>query len=479
MSVQLRYNASNTASRFHQCHDFVRLLMGPVGSGKSVACCMEIIHRAMQQQKAEDGWRYSRWVVIRNTYPELKSTTVQTWDACINGRAFGNHHGDWFNSIIFGSPITHHIKFDDVDLQVWFLSMDKPKDVKKLLSLETTGVWINEARELPKAILDAATQRCGRYPPKMQGGASWFGVIMDTNPPDQDHWIYKQFEEQNISGFSIYKYPPAIIEVNGHYQLNPLAENTSNLNAQYYLNQAKGKTKEWIKVYLQGEYGSVSDGKPVYPEYVDRVHCVKDLKALPNIPLLLCWDFGLTPACVILQLTPHGQIRVLDELNAEKTGIKTFAEHGVKPFLATHYAGFECETGQADPAGLAGSQTDESMTCIGVLNELGFITNAAWTNDFSRRRNAVAHFLTQLVDGEPGLVISDRCQRLRQGFLGRYCFERIQVIGDERYKDQPTKNQFSHAQDALQYGCLKFAHHLRSQPKNITTHYKTGSFFAL
>ena len=42
--------------------------------------------------------------------------------------------------------------------------MDRPEDVKKLLSLELTGIWINEAREIPKSIVDACTMRVGRYP---------------------------------------------------------------------------------------------------------------------------------------------------------------------------------------------------------------------------------------------------------------------------------------------------------------------------
>ena len=40
-----------------------------------------------------------------------------------------------------------------------FLALDQPKDVKKLLSLELTGVFINEAREISKDIVDACFDR--------------------------------------------------------------------------------------------------------------------------------------------------------------------------------------------------------------------------------------------------------------------------------------------------------------------------------
>ena len=44
------YNAERTPALFHASDAFVRGLMGPVGSGKSVACCMEILSRAIRQR---------------------------------------------------------------------------------------------------------------------------------------------------------------------------------------------------------------------------------------------------------------------------------------------------------------------------------------------------------------------------------------------------------------------------------------------
>ena len=60
--------------------------------------------------------------------------------------------------------------------------------MKKLLSLELTGIWVNEAREIPKSIIDACTMRVGRYPSMKDGGPTWYGVICDTNAPEEDHW---------------------------------------------------------------------------------------------------------------------------------------------------------------------------------------------------------------------------------------------------------------------------------------------------
>ena len=159
---------------------FFRGLRGPVGSGKSVACCVEVFRRALAQEKNEDGKRRSRWAIIRNTNPQLRTTTIKTWL-------------DWFPEDKWGKfqwsvPYTHHIQVGDLDLEVIFLALDRPEDVKKLLSLELTGIWINEAREIPKSIIDACTMRVGRFPSMREGGPTWTGVIADTNAPEEDHW---------------------------------------------------------------------------------------------------------------------------------------------------------------------------------------------------------------------------------------------------------------------------------------------------
>ena len=65
----------DTIKQFMKDTHFFRGIRGPVGSGKSVACCIEIFRRALQQEKNSEGKRKSRWAVIRNTNPQLRTTT--------------------------------------------------------------------------------------------------------------------------------------------------------------------------------------------------------------------------------------------------------------------------------------------------------------------------------------------------------------------------------------------------------------------
>lgn len=469
--MQINYEAEYTPSIFHASEAFVRGIKGPIGSGKSVACVMEILRVAMQQAPDENGIRPTRWAVIRNTYPELKSTTIKTYQ-------------DWmdqdFAPIKWDAPITSVINLPlpdgtRIECEVLFLALDKPKDVKKLLSLELTGAWINEAREVDLTIVNAATSRVGRYPAKRRAPISWAGVIMDTNPPDDDHWWYRyavndewkivQEGCEDLGEWEFFDQPGALLAetdpVSGKitkFMPNPKAENVRHqpLGYKYWFQQLGGKDSEWIKAMVLGQYASIFDGKPVYDgSFNETLHCSEhSLELYKGIPIRLGWDFGLTPSCIVGQLSPNGQLRILREYVCERGGIRQFAQQVVKPALLNEFHGYAIIS-HGDPAGAAAMQVDEELTCIGELCGMGIPTEEASTNDFMPRRQAVMNVLNRIVDGRPGMIIDPSCKILRRGFNGGYKFDRVQIAGSvSRFKDKPSKNQFSHPHDALQYLCL-------------------------
>jgi hypothetical protein len=172
---------------------------------------------------------------------------------------------------------------------------------------------------------------------------------------------------------------------------------------EYYLRQVPGKNKEWIKVFLLGNYGTIADGRPVYPEWNDEIHC-RPTKALEGLPLLLGFDYGLTPACAICQISPRGQLFVIDELFAKDMGIRQFARDIVRPHLSINYAGFSFQA-VGDPSGNAGKDTEEK-TCFMELAEEGIPCCPASSNNFVARRESVAKYLTRMMDGKPGLMLT-------------------------------------------------------------------------
>jgi len=440
METRVEYTASPTLVQFHKAQNmdkaFVRGIRGPIGSGKSVGMCLEIMRRATEQV-AYKRVRRSRWVVIRNTYRELVDTTIKTWFDWVPESL-----GNWSQQ-----NMTFTIKSMLPDgtalyLEVLFRALDKPTDVKKLLSLEVTGGWINEAKEVPKAVLDMLQGRVGRYPSKRQGGPSWFGVIMDTNSPDTDHWWYRIFEEHQPDNWMSFHQPSGVSEE---------AENVENLPAKYYTNMMSGKDKEWINVYVHGKYGMVMDGQPIYPEYNDDVHfCHDEIEAVPDEPLHIGIDFGLTPAALIGQKI-NGQWRIIDELITD--GV-TMGAYNFGTDLGQHlrstYRGFEMII-TGDPAGEQRAQTDE-RTPFEILDAVGISADPAHTNDFVIRREAFALPMTRMVfNGQPGLIVGPNCKMLRKGLAGGYKYRRLQVSGDEKFVDKPDKNRYSHICEAGQY----------------------------
>ena len=140
--LNLDFSTSPMVWKFLQSRAFVRGIMGPVGSGKSYACCAEIMMKAVQQAPSPiDGIKYSRFAIVRNSYPMLKTTTIKTWIDMFPEATFG--------PLLHTPPITHHIRLPardgaaGIDCEVIFLALDDPKDVRKLLSLELTGAWVN------------------------------------------------------------------------------------------------------------------------------------------------------------------------------------------------------------------------------------------------------------------------------------------------------------------------------------------------
>src|SRR5690349_23633472 len=135
---------------------------------------------AARQQPGPDGKRRTRFAIVRNTTPELLTTSIKSFQAW-----FVPESGRWS----YESPISFVFARFDIEAEFVFIAMDRPEDTRRLLSSEYTAIFLNELRELPRAVLDAATGRVRRYPSRRQGGCTWGGVIADTNPCDSDSWL--------------------------------------------------------------------------------------------------------------------------------------------------------------------------------------------------------------------------------------------------------------------------------------------------
>lgn len=453
--------SSPVLESFRTARGRVDLIMGPLGSGKTYGAIQRILKTSVEQEPNALGIRPTRWFAIRNTYPDLMSTTIRDFR-----EVFTDDMGRMKMGSLEPPTFTVGIDLEDgthVHSEVIFLALDREDAVKKLRGSQATGFWLNETKELVKPILDMADLRHGRYPSKAAGQVkpTWHGIIGDTNAPDEDHWYYKLAEEDRPEGWNFFRQPGGLLRTGRKsaagrevWDVNHKAENIDNLPDAYYERGQAGKSDAWISINLANEYGFVSDGRPVHPEFIDSIHTTnEEIPYDPTLPLLLGVDFGRTPAAAIVQFIPQwGRFVCIDEFVTTNMSQAVFGPE-LKRYIQTNYHGAKVR-GWSDPAGDGKGQATED-TPRQILEASGFDVQSAPSNIPVLRRAAVANPCRRLCgDGRPAFLISPKAKLIRKGLAGGFQFRRLKVAGDERYTDEPDKNMYSHPVEALEYVML-------------------------
>lgn len=229
-----------------------------------------------------------------------------------------------------------------------------------------------------------------------------------------------------------------------HYTADP-----SKRSEEWKEREKKGTTTEgWEREYEIN--WTVSAEPKYYPEFNYNLNVAHDqLKPLEGRPLILGFDYGLTPATVIAQTTAKGQLLILREIQSWDCGMLA---HGrvISSELSTFYSGYEY-TCIGDPAGNQRAQSDESTANRILYKEYGLSVEPGELSQ-TGRSEAIRYFLTTLTpDGKPLLLLDPRCQMLIEAFTGGY---HRKVVGN-RTLDEPDKNEYSHLMDCLAYICAK------------------------
>ena len=406
--------------------------MGPVGSGKSVTCSFEIVRRATMQEPNEQGIRKTRAAVVRETARQLQDTTIKTFL-------------DWFPPGVCGTYMrttkTYFFKVGDVECEVMFRALDDADDVANLNSLELTFTWFNECKDIHPNIVDAMSKRIGRFPSKKDGGPTWHGMWGDTNPPTMDTWWFYQMEHldpkdgvsENDNGWDVFKQPSG---------RSTDAENIENLPENYY--DTQGRSDEYIRTFIDGEYGLSLSGQPIYKYFRPDYHMAHEaLRPIVNgiRPIVIGMDLGLTPAAVIGQQDPRGRVLILGEAVSFDMGIQRFTRTILKPLIIEKWSGAPVIV-VTDPAGIQRAQTDE-RSAVDIIKAEGLKVFPAKTNNISARVSAVDDFLMRQVDGDSAFLVDPSCTNLKAAMMGGYRYHPKNGTID--------KNKHSHVAEALQY----------------------------
>ena len=426
---------------YHPGRLFYDYIIGPVGSGKTTGLFFKLVYMAgLQAPSPIDGVRYSKAVIVRNTFPQLRDTTIPSWKY-------------WFKDGIAGewqkTENRFILRYADVECEVLFRALDTPDDVDRVLSLEVTFVILDEFVTLKKEIVEAIAARAGRYPPKIDGGATNWGVWGSSNPGNEDSWWYEHLVSTELpSHTNLYVQPSGT---------SPDAENLENLPGQqnYYPSLVEGKSEEWVKQFIECQWGFSLDGRPVFPMFRPDMHVSKKpLLPNPYMQLVVGVDPGRgSGAIVIGQEDLHGRLLIYDEIITKGKGAERVILEHLKPLLRHKYPGFKVVIAP-DPSANNGGQTDE-RSIIDVYRK-HFTVKYESNNTLTPRLEAVEHYMTRLTDVGPALLIDLRCKQLTRAFSGGY---RYTINRKDMESPTPEKNPYSHPADAAQY----LARHFRKQ----------------
>jgi hypothetical protein len=423
---------------------FYDWIVGPVGSGKTTGIFFKLIYMAGKQEPGPDGIRRSRAVIVRNTTPQLRDTTLSSWNYWFkDGQA-----GEWK-----ATQNVFVLKYNDIECEVLFRPLDTPQDVARVLSLEVTFAILDEFVEIPRQIIDALSARCGRYPSAIMGGATNWGMWGSSNPSTEDNWWFDYLHDTDIH---IQPKGKDNSNLNARYFLQPSgfspeAENVENLpgGAAYYVNQAKGKSEAWVKQFLEAEWGYSIAGKPVVPTFKSDLHLSKGRLAYnPHLPLVGGFDPGVGGSAMIIgQEDLDGRLVVLAELVQEGYGASRFIQERLRPYLKRHFPEAKLIIAP-DPAAGNRTSTDEKSV-VDVLKKY-FDVKIETNNRLPLRLDAIENYTTRLIEGKPALMIdAEVCPILVRALRGgwRYALDKNELVKGK----EPEKNAYSHPGDAFGY----------------------------
>lgn len=430
------YEYPPTIAAYALCQKRLQFLFGPLGGGKTTGTLMKLLTLAHQQTPNTNGVRKTRWAVVRNTRPQLRDSVLKTVFEWLppNGKTIKWNETNM--DMMLDLPLPDGTR---VSCELMFRALDDEKDARRLLSVEFTGGWLSEFREIPFTLLTDLLSRCGRFPSMAEGGADWYGVFGESNMCTKGSDWYDFLMVKRPDNCAVYIQPSA---------LSDQAENRKYLKPDYYEMLLAGKPENWIQAHVKSEFPDSLDGKAVWGASYDyNRHVAKEiLRPRGFAPIIIGVDQGRSPAAVALQVGEGGQVRVLRTTFASGMGMDRFAAEYLRPMCAEHFAGAPILC-VIDPAGCRKSEVND-ISPMDVLELAGFKVMPAPTNDLDRRLGSVERQLVL----HNGIVISPACPELISAVAADYRFKTKKTGETEETPEK--KHPVSDLCDALQYATM-------------------------
>lgn len=459
---------------------FVSIIVGPVGSAKTMTSLRKLRRIAMMQGGTRDQngviWRQARVGVIRETYPNLEKNTLPSWFRL---------HPESDGKFTWKAPFTHKLQLivrtdpktgraiDVCQFEIEFRAIGDRSVEEACRGWEVVAVMIDEADLQPAELLAYLSGRVGRSsnldPSKVVNPS----IIMSLNAPYMDNWIYPLVYEREFADML----DPALLEALGGRPLietfiqpggrSARAENLPNLPKGYYTIQAalNKHRPDYVARMIDNKPVPMQFGQPVNPQFDFERH-VRPLEWDRNRILTVGFDQGLFAAAVASQRTAEGGLRTLREavsfLEAGKTlrkiGPTAFGQM-VRAMLNEHFFDIMPDRIRfpGDPAAWSSRDRDDSEHdwVLAFQHALGHRVHKAKSNKTALRHEAIWRAMAD----HDGYAVDPACKHLIRGHLGGYRYRDADMKGGElRGHLEVADTIFTHVCDAEQYAALEGEH---------------------
>ncbi|MFA5936676.1 MAG: phage terminase large subunit [Candidatus Paceibacterota bacterium] len=430
MSFIESYTPTEKQRTFHASKAKFRAYIGGFGAGKTKAGVWEGIDLAMR-------YPCNRILMARDTMPDLRDTVMQLFfDECPSEFIYTYRKKD--NTVVFRNGT--ELLFRSFRA---YSAAPRNQNESKIKGLNLGAFYLDEANETTKQQflllqgrlrLDTVPFHCG-----------W----ITTNPPNIDHWIPETFEGPKCDK-SKYEAIHASSRENPHLP----DDYVSNLEQEY--------PASWVKKFIDGEYGFMTAGDPVYQNFKETLetgnpwHCRMVKWRSQYGPVHRYWDFGWhRPAVVWAQMTPDLTWKVYKEYMGHQVYIQDFAPKVLdvsnKMFAGASFLDF------CDPAG--NQRTDKDRrTSVQILSDDFKVRMQFRFSLVTEGIDIIQKKLNSAISGEPAFQINPvECPILVAGFLGGYARLRAQD-GRSMSSSEPIKDgYYEHLHDALRYGAVNIS----------------------
>jgi len=344
-------------------------------------------------------------------------------------------------------------------------AQDQVTRYAKLRGLTLGMVYNDQSEELPH---DVFLELIGRL---SQSGVP-HQLLLTPNPPDENHWLAREFPEDNhLKGRTYYSAP---IHANAH---NIPPETIENLILAYPASHPKHRSavlgKRGLNVIGTPVYGGDAE-RGLVPMFNRAIH-VRMLSVNPMLPLLEAIDFGKHHPCIVWgQFTPYGELRVLGGVMGQNLYLEDFAPIA-KQYRARWFPGVDEVWTCCDPAGSHDNSQGVRNNGVKVLAEHGF--SARWVGNANAPdvRGAMVeriagHMRRRTVQGEAfgveanperwQIVGPDGAKSwpfLTDGLEAGYVWdEHLVSVGSKQVRKPKKDGWYEHGQNCLEYLELNF-----------------------